>query len=98
MSRSLGHILYGVRVTTDEVNPSTTYDSASRGFQRRDNAAWCWKSSSPRRGSSDCGSSALGNKQLVKSSHEWPLTRSPIIIPSDVCGAGVGEVGRKKVI
>ena len=69
-----GHILYGV--TTDEVTPSSTRDSASR-FQLRGSAAGCWKSSFPRRGSSDCGSSALGDRQLMNTSEKVALDRKP---------------------
>ena len=46
------------------------------------------KSSFPRRGSSDCGSSALADKQLVNSSQRVTLVR--------VRGVEVGGVGRKK--
>ena len=63
-----------------------------RGFQRRGNATECWESPFPRRGSSDRGFSALGDRQrqLVKSSQQWPLTWSPIIviIPRNVSECG----------
>ena len=57
----------------DEVNPSSARDSSSRVFQRRGYAAGCWKSSFPRQGSGDCGSSALGDRQLLNSSQRVPL-------------------------
>ena len=50
----------------------------------------CWNSPFPRRGSSGRGFSALGDSQLVKSSQQWPLTSSPIIviIPRNVSECG----------
>ena len=44
----------------------------------------CWVQEEyfPRRGSSDCGSSALGDRQLVNSSRQVALDREPHLHPS----------------